>query len=311
MRDWTRLSPTLARMRENQMDGERVRGHLSREVKALLATYRQFEELVPAQERDGAAHPGEDGRYVESLVRACLGKFLPSDLDVRSGFILRPAVKTGVNGRERKDEQDEHSTQLDVIVFDSARYPVFQRFADAVIVPPESVVGIVSVKKTLCTDDIEKECKSLQKAAKLCRCLDAKEQPRRGPYLAIIGMDYQKGYSPKNMPKTVFKKVSSAYPISPAPLFDEVIGFIGVINNCGSVFKKRPEFNSTPEEAKFVGHTYGENEEHLALQFLITGIASVYYDPTRNTLRRPGFTGFESGREHDYVLGAVKVSGLR
>ncbi len=293
------------------MDGVRVRGHLSREVNALLATYRQFETLVPAQNQKGAGHPGEDGRFVESLVRACLDKFLPGDLAVSSGFILRPAVKTGVNGRERKSHRDEHSTQLDIIVYDSARYPVFQRFVDAVIVPPESVVGIVSVKKTLRPKDIDAECKSLRKAAELCRSLDVKGQSRRGPYLAIIGMDYQKNYSTRNMPKTVFKKVSSAYPTSPAPLFDEVIGFIGVINNCGSVFKKRPEPKSTPEEAKFVGHTYGKNEEHLALQFLITGIVSVYYDPTRNTLRRPGFTGFESGRKHDHALGAVKVSGLR
>ena len=292
------------------MDGARVRGYLSREVKALLATYRQFEELVPAQEQSGAGHPGEDGRYVESLVRACLSKFLPSDLDVGSGFILRPAVKTGENGRERKDDQDDHSRQLDIIVFDSARYPVFQRFADAVIVAPESVVGIVSVKKTLRPEHIEAECKSLQEAAELCRSLDVKGQPRRGPYLAIIGMDYQKDYSTKNMPNLVFKKVSSAYPTSPAPLFDEVIGFIGVIN-CGSVFKRRPKHESSPEEAEFIGHTYGDNEKHFALQFLITGILSVYYDSTRNNLRRPGFTGFESGRKHNFTLGSVQVSGSR
>lgn len=292
------------------MDGKRVRGYHSQEVKALLATYQQFQALVPAQGKSGAGHPGEDGRYVESLVRACLGKFLPNDLDVGSGFILRPAVKTGVNGRERKDEQDEHSTQLDVIVFDSARYPVFQRFADAMIVPPESVVGIVSVKKTLRPKDIEKECKSLQKAAELCRSLDVKGQPRRGPYLAIIGMDYQLNYSTKMMPKTVFKNVSSAYASSPVLFFDEVVGFVGAIN-CGSVFKKRPKSESSLEKAEFIGHIYRDNEKHFALQFLITGILSVFYDPTRNDLRRPGFTGFEPGRKHDFTLGSVHVSGLR
>ena len=39
-----------------------------------------------------------------------------------------------------------HSTQLDIIVYDSAKYPIFQRFGESVIVPPEGVVGIISVK---------------------------------------------------------------------------------------------------------------------------------------------------------------------
>lgn len=33
------------------------------------------------------------------------------------------------------------------LIYNSARYPVFQRFGDSVIVPPEGVVGIISVKK--------------------------------------------------------------------------------------------------------------------------------------------------------------------
>lgn len=77
------------------MDGERLRKFWTQEVNALLATYRQFETLVPSSTGKGADHPGEDGRYVETLIRSYLQKFLPKELEVLTGFILRPAVKLG------------------------------------------------------------------------------------------------------------------------------------------------------------------------------------------------------------------------
>ena len=290
------------------MDGSHVRGYLAQEVKALIATYRQFETLVPHPARRGASHPGEDGRYVESLVRSCLRKFLPRDLDISSGFILRPAVKTGTDGQERRGERDQTSTQLDVLVFDAAHYPPFQRFDNAVIVPPEGVVGIISVKKTLRPSDVRTECGNLLSAAEYCRTLDANGKARRGPFLALIGMDCPQDLSAKNMPDSIFAKISSAYEQNPEPFFDELVGFVGVIAR-GSAFKTRP--SGSARAARFVWHTYNEDEEHLALQFLITGISSVYYDPTRSHLRRPGYTAFASGRAHDKTLGNISVSGLR
>ena len=79
------------------MDGKRLRDFWNQEVRALLAVYRQFETLLPSPDTDGAAHRGEDGRYVEALLRSYLQKYLPKDLEVLTGFILRPAVKTGEN----------------------------------------------------------------------------------------------------------------------------------------------------------------------------------------------------------------------
>lgn len=131
------------------MDGKRIREYWSNEMQALLDTYKQFQVLIPAKNRNGADHNGEDGRYVETLIREYLKRYLPKDLEVLTGFILRPAVKTGLKNKCRQDQQDMHSTQLDIIVYDSAKYPIFQRFGESVIVPPEGVVGIISVKKHL------------------------------------------------------------------------------------------------------------------------------------------------------------------
>src|SRR5712675_1095201 len=131
------------------MDGLRIRSLLHSDVSALLATYEHFEKLVPHKTKSGAANTGEDGRYVEALVRSYLRKFLPRNLEALTGFILRPAVKTGVDGRERKGREDAQSTQLDIIVYDSANYPIYQRLGDDVVVPPEGVVAVCSVKKHL------------------------------------------------------------------------------------------------------------------------------------------------------------------
>ena len=164
------------------MDGKRIQNYWSNEMQAMLDTYKQFQILIPAENRNGAAHNGEDGRYVETLIREYLKRYLPKDLEVLTGFILRPAVKTGLKNRSRKNEVDSHSTQLDILIYDSAKYPIFQRFGENVIVPPEGVVGIISVKKNLHENDIIHEAQALKATSKLCRCVDDNGQHLRGPF---------------------------------------------------------------------------------------------------------------------------------
>lgn len=171
------------------MDGKRIREYWSNEMQALLDTYKQFQILIPAENRNGADHNGEDGRYVETLIREYLKRYLPKDLEVLTGFILRPAVKTGLKNKYRQGQEDVHSTQLDIVVYDSAKYPIFQRFGESVIVPPEGVVGIISVKKHLHDTDVAHELCALKKAAKLCRCENDAKDNIRGPFLALVSMD--------------------------------------------------------------------------------------------------------------------------
>ena len=44
------------------MDGKRIQNYWSNEMQAMLDTYKQFQILIPAENRNGAAHNGEDGR---------------------------------------------------------------------------------------------------------------------------------------------------------------------------------------------------------------------------------------------------------
>ena len=290
------------------MDGSRIRELLTSDVKSLLSLYRQFEGLIPHHKHRGAAHTGEDGRYVEALVREYLSQYLPKSLRVSTGFILRPAVKTGLNGRERRGDKDQHSTQLDIIIHDHDNYPVFQKFGNNVIVPPESVIALISVKKHLRPGNVKSECEALSDAANLCNCLDPQGNVIRGPFLALVSMGFPPDSEPKNPDIDIWSELQDVYN-NGSRTFDALVGYIGAFGSC-SVFKARPVGNPV-SEARFVWHDHSNNEHHLGLQFILTGILSVYYDEFRNIKRRPGFTGFESGRPHEKELGRVLVSGLR
>jgi hypothetical protein len=293
------------------MDGKRIRDYWSSEVDALLSRYRQFETLIPAADRAGSAHSGEDGRFVEDLLREHLTQFLPTGLEVLTGFILRPAVKTGESGREREGEKDDHSTQLDIIVFDSARYPIFQRFGLSVVVPPEGVVAVISVKKTLTTTDVKTECEALRRAGWLCQTLasNTADDTARGPYLAVVSTHSTIENERIGVLGSVFNQIAASYKGINDLTFDQTVGYVGALGQW-SVFKRRPN-GATGVKAEYVGFTHDAEESHMGLQFLLTGILSVFYDKTRRNVRRPGFTAFPSGRPHDKVLGCIDCARLR
>lgn len=266
------------------MDGTLVQKLFISEVSALLDTYKQFETLIPSKEENhkGSYHKAEDGRFVENLVRSLLAKYLPKDLEVLTGFILRPAVKTGRNNRSRENDKDEYSTQLDVIVYDSAHYPVFLRYDNTAIVPPEGVVAIISIKKKLSAPDVKDEMLALQNASKLCRV-----NGRRGPFLSIIAMDTTIG-TPKA--KSAMKGyIVDSYGGGDIG-FDDTVGLIGVINKW-SLFKIRPQ-KDTPKHVEYKCFEHKQaDKRHFCLQFLISGILSVFYGSSRK-MKRPGFTAF-------------------
>lgn len=288
------------------MDGERLRSYWSKEVETLLLTYKQFETLIPADGQQGAAHKGEDGRFVEDLLSEYLNKFLPNGIELLTGFILRPAVKTG-SGKERKGDQDEHSSQLDIIIYDSLNFPVFQRFGNSVIVPPEGVIGIISVKKHLNDSDIAKECKALYQAAKLCRSLKGNSTNSnsivRGPFLALVSM---KSNIQKVKPGTlewIFKGIKKVYSEGEHPKYDHLLNYIGSLSDW-SIHKKKPKQKNGDLAAEFIGYNHTEGELHLGLQYLLNGILSVYYDETRRNITRPGFTSFPA-KNIEKSLGSI------
>lgn len=281
------------------MDGTTIQKFFQQEALSMLDAYKNFETLIPSSKGAGAEHKGEDGRFVENLIRSFLSKYLPKELEVLTGFIVRPAVKVGKKDRSRKNEKDSHSTQLDIIIYNSAHYPVFLKSNDTVIVPPEGVISIISVKKTLNDGDVEHELNALKEASKLCRCGDL-----RGPYLALVSMDNNINKQNPDTFDWIFNKMKSMYENDDNLGFDDMVGYIGAFKHWG-IFKARPD-KKAPKEARYMMFKHDNNaENHLWLQFLLTGILSVYYDKSRTNITRPGFTSFPSGRNYDRELGVI------
>ena len=75
--------------------GLRVREFSQIEAHTLQARYRTIETLLPNAKTRGAAHRGEEGRYIESLLRSFLNKHLPDNLRAVSGLCVEPALTLG------------------------------------------------------------------------------------------------------------------------------------------------------------------------------------------------------------------------
>lgn len=77
------------------------------------------------------AHWGEEGRYKEIVFRNIVSRFLPSNFDIGTGFIITNKGKP--------------SSQIDVIVYDNT-YPVLFKQGDFVIVSADSVRVLIEIK---------------------------------------------------------------------------------------------------------------------------------------------------------------------
>lgn len=78
----------------------------------------------------------ESGTYREILLRDFLSKLLPNAVSVDTGFIYGC-------------EKVANSKQMDIIIWNSSAYPSIFRSSYFVIVPPEAVIAVISVKSTL------------------------------------------------------------------------------------------------------------------------------------------------------------------
>ena len=274
--------------------GVRVRRFFDLEAEVLYRKFKVMETLNPAEGRDGSAHSGEEGRYVESILRGFLNHHLPADIRAFSGFVLKPSTKIGGGDYSRVEaDADIVSRQLDVIVYDVAHFPIYERFEEVVVVPPEGVVGVISVKKTLRIQGLRGELESLRQVGEMCASVG-----RRGPYLGVFAFtpDPDKFRSNEQFGELIFKSILEALTGCPfAAAVNEVIVFDALV-----AFKYAP-FDCRPGSAQYVRvdvrpSPEGGSGRHVPLQRLIQSILGVYYQRNGEGYSvRPGFVSFEKG----------------
>lgn len=273
------------------MADDRIKKYWSREMDALLETYEQFQTLLPSETDSGAAHKGEDGRYVEHLVREYLRRYLPKDLEALTGFILRPAVLCGKNDKSRKKDGHQISSQLDILVYDTAHYPAYQRFGDSVIVPPEGVTAVLSVKKYLRPEYIETEAKSLLHAARLCPHKLGNGKKAKSPFTALISIEDKYGENNRTpltkaeKGKRTYDKLEKVYTGRKLLCYDEMADFVGSLAEWG-LYKDNMKGK---KEARYLYFEYDTEKRAMGFQLMLQKILDVYYQNSSELIVRPGF----------------------
>lgn len=289
------------------MADTRIKEYWSREMDALLDIYQQFQTLIPSKKNAGAAHVGEDGRYVECLIREYLERYLPKDLEILTGFILRPAVTCGANDKSRKKDEHEISSQLDIMVYDTAHYPVYQRFSNSIIAPPEGVIAVISVKKHLRIKDIVPEIKMLERVSGLCSHKRGDGKRARSPFTALITMEDKIDEQCKNKltaeqkGKKSYRKLEKYYSEKNPLYYDEMVDFVGSLSEWG-LYKERI---SNKKEASYFFYEYDSERRSLGFQLILQNILSVYYENISSFIARPGFTD-NSGEEFTRSWGPIE-----
>ena len=131
-------------------------------IEKFYSDYIDLSRQIFVNEEGKLIHPGEFGTYREKIIKSLLQPFLPSRLDIGSGFIITA--------------KDNISTQCDIVIYDKASTPVIeteeQRFF-----PVECVVGVIEVKSKLTKAQLK------EALVKLTKIKDLRNDIGSNPYI--------------------------------------------------------------------------------------------------------------------------------
>jgi len=103
--------------------------------------------------RKAATQPGLKGTSFEQTFKNFLREYLPQQLDVSTGLLV--------------DSQGGVSRQLDVIISDSAKTPIFYRSGDIRVIPIECAYSVIEVKAYLDTGELDRIFQNMESVRNL------------------------------------------------------------------------------------------------------------------------------------------------
>ncbi len=113
----------------------------------IIATHNRVSLLVH--------HHGEEGVFREAVLRNIIKRFLPRNLNIGTGFVVRYTEGRYVS-----------STQIDILIFDIA-YPVLFSEGDFYIVDSNAVRGVIEVKTSEKASDLSMILHKLNKIGEM------------------------------------------------------------------------------------------------------------------------------------------------
>jgi len=122
----------------------------STNARAMLLEYENINRLLGPTNDDTAP-----GTHCELLLRNFLRQHLPQRYSVDKGFIF---------GRRIKDNEEVHSPEIDLLIHNTELYQPIFRLEDFVIVVPHAVCGVIQVKRTLTSGQLQKAIDNLIEA---------------------------------------------------------------------------------------------------------------------------------------------------
>jgi hypothetical protein len=90
----------------------------------------------------GTIHWGEDGRYHEAVLKNVIRRFLPANISIGTGFIVKHGGNNGT------------SKQLDIILYDNTSPLLFSE-GDFIITTPANVRAVIEVKSKLRSNTLQ------------------------------------------------------------------------------------------------------------------------------------------------------------
>ncbi|MGF7117400.1 DUF6602 domain-containing protein [Methanobacterium oryzae] len=108
-----------------------------------------FEKARKAIEK----HPGLKGSSFEETFKEFLREYLPESLDISTGLLV--------------DSNGNFSKQLDVIISDKAKTPIFFRSGNIRVIPIECAYAIIEIKASLNSKELDKAFENMKSVKNL------------------------------------------------------------------------------------------------------------------------------------------------
>lgn len=118
-----------------------------------------FDEIAQQMQSDfekvrkATDHPGLKGNVVEESFRTFLRNYLPQSLDISTGILVDPEGRT--------------SKQLDIIISDAAKTPIFYKSGDMRVIPIECTYSVIEVKTFLDVKELDRTFENMKSVREL------------------------------------------------------------------------------------------------------------------------------------------------
>jgi len=103
----------------------------------------------------GDQHWGEEGRYKEAILRNVIKRFLPNNISIGTGFVIK-----------KDNNEPLISKQIDIVIYDNT-IPVLFSEGDFVVTTYRNVKGIIEVKTKIGNNELEEIIQKAEENGKL------------------------------------------------------------------------------------------------------------------------------------------------